>query len=270
MARWGWQADNRRFSAYFLVSLALIVASFLSWRPASVVEQALTRTVSPFLVTSTMGLSGFSGFIDAINQHFGTVSENKRLKAENENFHRLWHNYLQLQAENQQLKQQTNFQKPFPGKPLTARVITDSSSPFAKSVLIKTKDDGIEKGQAVLNEKGLVGRVIETFGHKARLLLLTDYNARVPVRILENNEAGILRGTNSHLLDMMVLANENANIEKGMHVVTSGTGGVFSANIPVGMVEKASNKHIKIKPYVNFNQLDIVTIKRRKIEGVVP
>lgn len=270
MRRWGWQSDNRQVLIYLFICMILMAISSASWRGPKVVEQAVTRSVSPFLHVATQGLKELSFLTRGIQNHFHTVEENQRLTNKLERFEKLWHAHLATLAENKQLKAQMHFQQAYTGEPMSARVIADSASPFAQSVLVHTPTAKAEKGQAALNEKGLVGRVVETFGDKARILLITDYNSRVPVRVVESKQSAIAKGMNGSFLELLVLEHEDAKITEGQKLVTSGMGDVFSANIPVGVVHKVIGNRVLVRPYVSTHQLDIITIKRRKIEGVVP
>ena len=56
---------------------------------------------------------------------------------------------------------------------------------------------GVAKGMAAVNERGLVGRVIEVGRRSARVLLLTDFNSRVPVMVEPSRDQAILAGDNS-------------------------------------------------------------------------
>ena len=52
-------------------------------------------------------------------------------------------------------------------------------------------------GMAAVNERGLVGRVIEVGRRSARVLLLTDFNSRIPVMVEPSRDQAILAGDNT-------------------------------------------------------------------------
>ena len=82
---------------------------------------------------------------------------------------------------------------------------------------------------------GLVGRVAELGDHAARILLLTDLNSRVPVVIEETRERAILSGDNTERPALAYLP-PDARVSSGQRVVTSGSGGVLPAGLPIGTV----------------------------------
>ena len=43
--------------------------------------------------------------------------------------------------------------------------------------------DGVEKGHAVIDGTGMVGRVVEVGQRSARVLILTDLNSRIPIMV---------------------------------------------------------------------------------------
>ena len=89
------------------------------------------------------------------------------------------------------------------------------------------------KGQEVISGYGLVGRVVEVFERSARVLLISDYISRVPVKILETRERAILSGTNENNKLMLLFSEQGQFIRPYMTVVTSGDGDVFSEGLPL-------------------------------------
>ena len=79
----------------------------------------------------------------------------------------------------------------------TARVVADSGGPFVQTLLI---DAGAEQGIATAwrrsTREGLVGRVVEVGRRSARVLLMTDFNSRVPVMVERSGDQAILEGDN--------------------------------------------------------------------------
>ena len=57
-------------------------------------------------------------------------------------------------------------------------------------------DRGIADGMAVVTERGFVGRVVQTGEHSARVMLLTDFNSRIPVIVESSRDRAILQGDN--------------------------------------------------------------------------
>jgi rod shape-determining protein MreC len=131
----------------------------------------------------------------------------------------------------------------------------------------------------VLNNDGLVGRVIRTTRTTAVVLLVLDTESVVGGRLGSNNEIGFLRGrgvtSDRGRLDLDLVDNA-VSPAKGDVVVTWGSqnGVPYVAGIPIGRVESVYStprelaKHAVIDPFVDFTSLDVVgVVVPRKTQG---
>ena len=124
---------------------------------------------------------------------------------------------------------------------VTARVIGQSSQPFSKTIILNAgTDQNVEKGQAVLDDRGLLGRIFVAGENTSWVLLLTDLNSRIPVIIRPSNRRAILSGTNtmapSLQLDSLRLDSGEGGVHPGDRVYSTGDGGILPPNLPIGMV----------------------------------
>ena len=60
-------------------------------------------------------------------------------------------------------------------------------------------------GNAVINNWGMIGRVIEVGKKSARVLLVTDINSQIPVYFEKSKHKAIVIGNNSDLLEVKYL-----------------------------------------------------------------
>jgi rod shape-determining protein MreC len=80
----------------------------------------------------------------------------------------------------------------------TARSISESRGPFARARLLDVgTNQGVSVGNPVINEHGLVGRVVGTSGGISRMLLVSDVSSRIPVLIDRTDARAILTGDGS-------------------------------------------------------------------------
>jgi rod shape-determining protein MreC len=129
-----------------------------------------------------------------------------------------------------------------PVRGVTARVTAESDGPFALTLLANAgRAQGVEAGSVAVNEGGLVGRVILLGQRSSRILLVTDYNSRVPVVGEVSGLRGILRGGNNGL-GVLVDLPEVADFAEGERVLTSGEGGAFPRGLVVGEARKISDE----------------------------
>ena len=61
----------------------------------------------------------------------------------------------------------------------------------------------IRKGDAALTSKGLIGSVFEVYEKYSRVLLISDINSKIPVRVGENNIKAIISGNNTTKIDLL-------------------------------------------------------------------
>jgi rod shape-determining protein MreC len=172
-----------------------------------------------------------------------------------------WHGVARrLEADNRTLRELLNFTPEERATFISARVIADGGGPFVRSVIVNAgARDGLRKGQAVVTGAGLVGRVSETGGRSARVLLLTDLNSRIPVVAEQSRTRAILAGDNS-ARPRLVFLPENAKLVPGERIVTSGHGGALPAGLLVGIVTSAGEGTVRVEPIVDWDRLEYVRV----------
>ncbi len=151
---------------------------------------------------------------------------------------------------------------------------------FSRTVTIDAgTSSGIHKDLTVLNNDGLVGRVISVTRTTANVLLVLDTDSVVGGRLGSNMEIGFLRGRgvtgDRGRLDLD-LVDHSVSPATGDVVVTWGSqnGVPYVAGIPIGKVESVYStprelaKHAVIDPFVDFTSLDVVgVVVPRKTQG---
>lgn len=147
-----------------------------------------------------------------------------------------------------------------------AAVIGYDTSPFLKYVFInRGSDDGLRRGMPVVTQQGLVGRIAAVTANAARIQLITDPASTVNVRLDPSGAQAVLNGqlTGDLLLDMVP---QEADLQVGDLVLTSGLGGGYPANILIGQVSGIRSrdqdlfKRATLQSVVDFTQLEIVLV----------
>jgi len=119
---------------------------------------------------------------------------------------------------------------------VAARVIGQDISPFIRSVWIdRGSDGGLQQGMPVVTERGLVGRVAEVYSTIARIQLITDPQSSVNVRLQTSRADGALQAQLNGELWVEAI-DQSASVTPGELVLTSGLGGAFPSDIPVGQI----------------------------------
>jgi len=169
---------------------------------------------------------------------------------------------LQLELKNARLLDLNNVRLDPDLTFITGVVLTDSGSPFRKSVLLNIGErDGLREGWAAMDGIGLVGRISGVGQETARVLLLTDNSSRVPVTIQPSGQTAVLTGNNSStpLIDFL---EKPELVRAGDRVVTSGDGGVFPPDLLVGQVVEDRQGRLVVRPAADFERLAFLRILR--------
>lgn len=155
-------------------------------------------------------------------------------------------------------------------KPLLAHVVGYDTSDFRKTFLIDVGSrHGVTKDSVVLAQDALVGRVSAVSPYTSRVLLITDPASKVPARILETSDLGVVEGTSGGLCRLKYLpkwSTSDGKVKKGFRVVSAPIGGVFPDSIYIATVTEdveegvTSYKTLKLKPGVDFARVDTVLI----------
>ncbi len=111
---------------------------------------------------------------------------------------------------------------------------------------------------------GLAGKVISTSPHFSEILLLTDTNFSVAVRVERTRSEGIVSGTGTNMCILKYIPVEE-DIMVGDRLITSGTDGIFPEGIKVGVVKKIEKKkgffqNIDVVPYQSDLTIEEVAI----------
>lgn len=154
-----------------------------------------------------------------------------------------------------------------------ARVIAvGPSQSFSRTVTIDAgSDDGLEPDQTVLNNDGLVGRILRVTRTTASVLLIIDVGSVVGGRVGGSMEMGFLRGRgdlgDTGALDLE-LVDQSEVPTKHDTVVTWGSegGAPYVTGVPVGRVSavfssiRETSQRAVIEPFVDFAALDLVGV----------
>ena len=228
-----------------------------------IVKNYFTDMTSYVLEIVGLPINSITKTVNQINSLIFIYSDNKNLKIENKELYK-WKDLAQkLLVENEELKKLMNGVNNIPDNYVTAKVISNSSGSYIKTITINVgTKHGLIIGNAVVNNWGMIGRVIEVGKNSARVLLITDINSQIPVYFEKSKHKAIVIGNNSDLLEIKYLKPRVKLFDKE-RIITSGEGGLLPRGLPVGLYLKNlindSNK-IKVLPTRNWDIIDSLNV----------
>jgi rod shape-determining protein MreC len=138
-------------------------------------------------------------------------------------------------------------------------VIGRSSQPFLETLVLNAgRRNGIKAGEAVVDARGMLGRIYVVGDHTSWVILLTDLNSRVPVTVRPGGVQAILSGSNTSTPTLEALP-QNAKMKNGQDIVTSGDGGLLPAGLPVGVLTLQEH-YPRVRLYADAQTADEVRI----------
>ena len=252
------------------ITLILVAAGILLLSEGGILQPAqdlILRPISSIQTWVAVRYSAIRDLIDSPSDLAELRGRNAELELE---VAQLQQEIIGLQeqvAEAQILSSLLNFARSQTENRFTAaNIIGKDTSPFIRSVWMdRGSDAGIKQGMPIVTERGLVGRVAEVFANGSRIQLITDPEIVVNVRLQNSRADGALAPQLSGEI-WVDLINQDADVSPGELILTSGLGGGYPSDIPVGEVISVRKRdyelfqQVVIQPSVDIDDLEIVLI----------
>lgn len=253
----------------FLTAFALMLLTKTESVILEKTSSAAADVISPVVDLLVVPARLVAGIYDYFGEIKEVYKDNQDLRAENKKLLNLYDKMKVLEVENKLLSNLLNYKVPPEAEFITARIIAEEGDAFSHSVIAYTGGtDEVKKGQVVLSDRGVVGRVDKLGNMYSKILLITDINSRIPVMVEKNRVRGILAGDNTSV-PKMVFIPLDAEINVGDRIVTSGVAGVFPSGLPVGRIASVEKNQVIVKPYSNLDNLEYVRIVDYGLEGII-
>lgn len=235
--------SNTQLPLVIVIALAVVLV-LLGKAQSGLFDQArakVTDWLAPTLEVARAPVQGFDRWVGSITEIFSVYEENLKLKEENARL-RQWRNVAIVMQNRVDRYQRLLHAVPDPKlNAVLARVIGRSSRPFLRTLIL---DAGTEAnanpGEAVVDGRGMVGRIYLAGKRTSWVILLTDPNSRIPVTVAAAVGGGgavqaLMTGDNTPQ-PQLDLVSRTATLHAGDQVVTSGDGGLLPYGLPVGTV----------------------------------
>ena len=197
---------------------------------------------------------------DYVGDYFNAIDENRRLKKEVAQLEAVQDNAIALQNINRRYEALLNIRTQPPVPMQTANLVSESRGPFANAQLIDAgTGKGVRVGNPVINEHGLVGRVMGTSPTASRVLMLTDIASRTPVLVDRTDARAILVGDGG-ANPRLEFVRGTDSVKDGDRIMTSGDGGMLPRGLAVGVAAKALDGTWRVKLYAANTDTDVVRV----------
>lgn len=213
-----------------------------------------------------------NGITDLFNTYIlivGKEEENRKLLHQIKKLEQDKNKYTETELENERLRNILKLTSERPDEITTAEVFArDPANWFSLLWINKGAVDGIAKDMVAVTPLGPVGKVHRVLDTEASIILLTDVNSSVAVRIQSTRVVGILEGRGDGTCSLIYVY-KSAEVKAGEKVVTSGLDGIFPEGLIVGYVSEVRKEGgemfqlIRVFPAQDLNAIEEVVILKR-------
>ena len=227
-----------RFTLYAILSMVIM---FLDQRHAWLEQARFILQAAAYPVQ--LAVSSPSAAWNWLSESFATRdvlrAENERLRKRQRELELRTMGYEALARENGELRGLRDALPPVADRWLAAEIVNVQVDSFRHRMLInRGSTNGAFKAQAILDDKGVVGQTTHVGPWSSEVILITDPEHAIPVRIERTGLRTIAVGAGDTASLALPYLPGNADVKAGDLLVTSGLGGVFPAGYPVGRVSE--------------------------------
>lgn len=172
----------------------------------------------------------------------------------------------EIYQENSRLNSLLAFKQRSPFRLVSARVIGRFPDNWTSGVIIdKGKSSGINTGMVVINQIGLIGKIIETTSSTSKVLLINDPSQGISSIVQSSRQEGLVSGSLGTNLVMRYLP-ENAQISAGDIIITSELSRIYPKGLLIGKVIKVGyefsglNRFAIVRPAVELANIEEVLV----------
>ena len=198
-----------------------------------------------------------------LTSHQALLADNERLTNQNLKMSEQLQRFNVLQAENAELRKLLDVPVKPQVRKMVAELMAVDNNPFSQQIMInKGALDGVYLSQSVLDDRGIVGQVMEVGTTNSRVVLISDVTHAIPVRSLRNNIRFVATGNGA--FDELFLEHvpHSVDVQEGDMLISSGLGEVFPEGYPVARV--SSVVHDEGRPFATVTAQPLARLDRLK------
>lgn len=223
----------------------------------------LNSLVSPLQYLANLPGELINASLSRLSSHEQLLDENVQLNLQAALMSQELQRVVFLKEENIRLRRLLNSPSHQNTRKEVAELMAVDNNPYSHQIVInKGALDGVYEGQSVLDEKGIVGQIMQVSSTNSRVLLIADITHAIPVRVARNNLRLVVSGSGS--LDELHIqhVSHSADLKVGDLLLSSGLGRVFPEGYPVA--EITSIVHDETRPFAVVRAKPVAQLDRLK------
>lgn len=255
--------------AGILAGLGLVLVARFDPPGFALLRGAALDLTAPITGAARGAVTGIAGVGERAGAWWNAGAQNVELRRELAQARRALLAARVAEAQNRRLVRLARLVARAPERIATARILGSTASQSRQFATIDVgRADGVRPGMPVRSSEGLVGRVFEAGQTAARVTMLTDGGSVVPVRLLRDGSPALAAGRGDGLIEIRPLSAGLNPFRRGDVVITSGTGGIFWADVPVALVIEVQDDVAVARPLADPARLDYVIVERAALPPV--
>ncbi|WP_234856942.1 rod shape-determining protein MreC [Acinetobacter junii] len=232
------------FRSFVIAVITCLVVLFFDWRMPYVIQPArdvLYAAYNPIYALASYPVLSREWLNQQTKSEAQLRRENTAMQAELLQAQVRLQKLSELSAENNRLRGLLDTPLIIDGRMQIAEVIGTDADPLRHIIIINRGSvDHLKVGQTVLDDKGIMGQLVDVYPHSSRVMLLSDKEHSLSVRLERTGMRAIVSGKGDLGQLKMDYVPTSANIKIGDNVFSSGLGEHFPAGYLVGTVSKVS------------------------------
>ncbi|WP_157220313.1 rod shape-determining protein MreC [Flavisphingomonas formosensis] len=245
-----------------LCGIALIIMARFDPKGFTILRGAVLEITAPVADAGRAGVRSVRSANDAVYAYFRAGSQNAALTAELKTARAKLIQARAIARENARLKQLLRIADAPPAPIAVTRIIGSTGSNSQRlATLAAGSASGVHSGQPVRGAEGLIGRVTGVGLNFSYVLLITDSSSTTPIVLARSGIAALATGTGDGALELKTLIAGATPFRRGDLIVTSGAGGIYPPNIPVGVVISTGRDTAIARPLADPSRLDFAMVQ---------
>ena len=232
-----------------LVAVAVFLVGIMAYagangRLTAAPQELLSVAVAPFQKAAAVVSGSVSSLWEKYANIDNIMAENETLREENAELRQQMVDYDRVKAENEAYKALESIQSQRPEMTCLSGFVIgrDPLDSFYGFTLDRGSLDGVAVNDAVISDEGyLIGMVVEAGATSCKVMTILHPNFNAAGVVSRTRDNGIITGSSDYAADgLCVLTNlaRSTLTEKSDQVITTGLGGVFPADLLVGVVQE--------------------------------